>query len=64
MASVLVSMPIGRNPAQRSRAEDRLCRILLAAPTGSYIFQSDDRMGIALHKRARKPSVRLWDEIK
>jgi hypothetical protein len=64
MDRVLVSIPVGRNPAQRSRVEDRLHRILLAAPAGSYLFRDDERMGIALQMRyARRPSICLWDEI-
>ncbi len=66
MSRVLISAPIGQDPDQKSRMEDRLCRILLFAPAGAYLFRSDRRMGVAVDDstKASAPKVCLWDEVR
>lgn len=65
MERTLLFIATGKDPEQRTRAELLLCRILLFAPRGSFLFRDPDRIGIAAHGDAhpRQCPVRLWDEV-
>ena len=65
MDRTLLFVVTGKVPEQWTRAELLLCRILLCATRGSFLFRESGRVGIAARgdTSSRWCSVLLWDEV-
>ena len=65
MERTLLFITTGKDPEQRTCSELLLCRILLWAPRGSFLFREPGRVGIAARgdTPSWRRSVQLWDEV-
>lgn len=65
MKRTLLFITTREDPEQRSRSELLLCRILLWAPRGSFLFREPGRVSIAARgdTPSWRRSVQLWDEV-